>query len=165
MVVGLGVAIALPTRDGLGQQLSTKRESGRAMAVGEEAEVADAMEAGRQDVEEEPAHELVGLERHHLAAAFLPVILPEEADGVVGHGDEAAVGDGDAMGVATEIGQHLLGAAEGRLGVDHPVDPAQRRAVGGEGAGLGERSELAEEAQLAVSEGGGEPFETGGRAP
>jgi hypothetical protein len=27
VVVGLGVALALPIRDGLGQQLSTKRES------------------------------------------------------------------------------------------------------------------------------------------
>ena len=63
------------------------------------------------------------------------------------------------MGVAAEIGQHLLGAAEGRLGVDHPVDPAQRRAVGGEGGGVGERREIAEEAQSAVGEGGGETFE------
>ena len=47
MVVGLGVALALPIRDGLGQQLSTKREAGCAMAIGEEAEVADAVEAGR----------------------------------------------------------------------------------------------------------------------
>ncbi len=106
------------------------------MAIGEEAEVADAMEAGRQDVQEEPAHELARIEPHHLAAAFLPVVLPEETDGIVCHGDEPAVGDGDAMGVAAEIGQHLLGAAEGRFGVDHPVDPAQRRAVRGEGAGL-----------------------------
>jgi hypothetical protein len=124
VVVGLGVALSLPTCDGLGQQLSTKRESSCAMAIGEEAEVADAMEAGRQDVQEEPAHELARIERHDLAAAFLPVVLPEETDGIVCHGDEAAVGDGDAMGVAAEIGQHLLGAAEGRFGVDHPVDPA-----------------------------------------
>ena len=101
-----------------------------------------------------PASSVMTLRRPSLA-----VVLPEEADGVVGHGDEPAVGDGDAVGVAAEIGEHLLGAAEGRLGVDHPVDPAQRRAVGGEGAGLGERSEIAEEAQSAVGEGGGEAFE------
>lgn len=97
MVVGLSVALALPIRDGLGQQLSTKRESSCAMAVGEEAEVADAMEAGGQDVQEEPAHELIGVEGHHLAAALLPIVLPEEADGIVGDGDELAVGDGDTM--------------------------------------------------------------------
>lgn len=54
-VFGLGVALALATRGGLDQQLSTKRESSRAMAIGEEAEVADAMEAGGQDMQEEPA--------------------------------------------------------------------------------------------------------------
>ena len=63
------------------------------------------------------------------------------------------------MGVAAEIGQHLLGAAEGRLGVDHPVDAAQRRAVGGEGAGLGQGGEIAEEAQAAGGEGGAQTFE------
>src|SRR5688500_16883240 len=97
MVVGRGVALALPTRDGLGQQLSTKRESGCAMAIGEEAEVADAVEAGGQDMQEEPTHELGRLEPHDLAAALLAIVLPEEADGVVGDGDEPAVGDGDAM--------------------------------------------------------------------
>jgi len=31
------------------------------------------------------------------------------------------VGDGDAMGVAGEVVEDMLGAAEGRLGVDDPV--------------------------------------------
>jgi hypothetical protein len=94
VVVGIDIAFALPTRDGLSQQLSAKRESRCAMAIGEEPEVADAMEAGGQDVQEEPAHELARIERHDLAAAFLPIVLPEEADGGVGRGDEPAVGDG-----------------------------------------------------------------------
>ena len=37
------------------------------------------------------------------------------------------------MGVAAEIGQHLLGAAERRLGVDHPLDPPQLAEPAGEG--------------------------------
>ena len=53
------------------------------------------------------------------------------------------------MGIAAEIGQHLLGAAEGRLGVDHPLDPAQRAQPMGEGCGSGEAGELAEEAEFA----------------
>ena len=31
------------------------------------------------------------------------------------------VGDGDAMGVAAQIMEHMLRAAEGRFRVDHPV--------------------------------------------
>ena len=39
------------------------------MAVGEQAVVADAMEAVGQDVQQEAAHELAGGEAHHLALA------------------------------------------------------------------------------------------------
>ena len=41
-------------------------------------------------------------------------------------GDQTAVGDGHAMGVAGQIGEHRLGPGEGALGIDHPVDLAQR---------------------------------------
>ncbi len=70
---------------------------------------------------------LARIERHHLAAAFVPIVLPAEADRVVGHGEEPSVRDGDAVGVAAETGQRLPEAAEGRLGVDHPVDPVLHR--------------------------------------
>jgi len=68
------------------------------------------------------------------------------------------------MGIASEIGQHLLGSPERALGVvsktrlrhdDDPVALPQPGAVGGEGVRLGERRELAGEAQAAVGEGAG----------
>lgn len=86
------------------------------MTVGHEAEVPDTVEAGRQDVEQEAAHELAGVEGHDLVASLAAVVLPAEADLAVGHADEPAVGDGDAVGVAPEIRQHLLGPAERALG-------------------------------------------------
>ena len=144
---------------GRGEEAAAEGEPGGAVAVGEEAEVADAVEAGRQDVEQEPAHELAGVEGHDLVATLVAVVLPAEADRVVGHGDEPAVGDGDAVSVAPEIGEDLLGPAEGAFGVDHPVDLPQPGAMGGEGVGLGQRRELAEEAQLACREGLGEALE------
>lgn len=159
MVVGLGGALA-PLIVRLRQQLAAERAPGSTMAVGEEAEVADAVEAGRQNVQEEPADDLGGIERHDLGSAFLPAILPSEADGVVGDGDQAAIGDGDAGGVAPEIGRHLLRAAEGGLGVDPRVDPPQRRATRGGSIRLGQRGKFAEDAQGAVGEGGGEAVET-----
>jgi hypothetical protein len=100
----------------LHQQAPALGEPGGAAAVGEKAEVPDAVEAGRQDVEQEAAHELAGVEGHDLLAALVAVVLPAEADRAVGHADEPAVGDGDAMGVAPEVGQHLLGPAERALG-------------------------------------------------
>ena len=58
-----------------------------------------------------------GRQRHGLVAArpLDPVILPPEGDaGVVGR-DQAAIGDGDAVGVARQIGEHGLGPPNGRL--------------------------------------------------
>ena len=54
----------------------------RAMAVGEQPVMADAVEAIRQDVQQETADELAGGELHHLvlASACLAIILPAEAD-------------------------------------------------------------------------------------
>ena len=90
----------------------------------------------RERVHEEAADELVGFERHDLGAAVVAIILAAEGHLRVGDADQAGVGDRDAMGVA--VGEHLLGAAEGRLGVDDPLDPPQRGETTGEGGGLGE---------------------------
>jgi hypothetical protein len=65
--------------------------------------------------------------------------LPSESD-------QPAVGDGDAMGVAAEIGQHLFGATERRLGIDDPFDASQLVEPGGKGRGLGKTGEVAEKA-------------------
>ena len=89
--------------------------------VGEDAIVTDAHEAGRQDVQEEAADELGGFERHHAAPVAVSVVLVTKAHRIVGETDEPVIGDGDAMGVAAEIVEHLRGAGEGTLGVDHPV--------------------------------------------
>src|SRR5262249_56164847 len=61
---------------------STEFELVGAMAVGEQAVVTDAMEAGWEDVEQEAAHELADVEAHDLAAltAVLAIVLPAETD-------------------------------------------------------------------------------------
>src|SRR5262245_26095870 len=73
--------------------------------AGEQAVVADAVEACGQYVDEEAADELVGGEGHHLVsfAAFDPVVLPLEGDAAVIACDQASIRDGDAVGVAREI--------------------------------------------------------------
>ena len=48
-------------------------------------------------------------------------IAPTKSDLAIGKGDQAMVGDGHAMGVAAQILQHILGAAEGTFQVDDPV--------------------------------------------
>src|SRR5437879_6252709 len=105
-------------RLGDSQQTAAMGQVGGAPAVGEIAVVADAMEAVRQNVEQEAADELVGAKGHHLLLVVVAIILPAEADPALGKTDKAAVGDGNAMGIAGEIIEHLLRSAERALGVD-----------------------------------------------
>src|SRR5438270_13750252 len=61
------------------RQTATIGKLGGALTVGEIAVVADAMEAVGQDVEQEPADELVGAKGHHLLLVVLAIFLPAEA--------------------------------------------------------------------------------------
>jgi hypothetical protein len=101
----------------------------------------------REDVEEEAANELVDSERHCLGFVAGAVVLLPETDMAVFAGEETTIGDGDAMGIAAEIVEHLrqftkpplhpirfdvrkllTSSAERALGVDHPSDrKAQER--------------------------------------
>src|SRR4029077_14586840 len=76
-----------------------------ASAFGEQTVVSDAVQAFGQHVNEEAADELVGGERHTLIsiAALDAVILPLEGDALLVEGNQAAVGDGNAVGVTRQI--------------------------------------------------------------
>ena len=136
-----------------GQHMPAASDVVAAPAIGEEAVVADAMEAVRQAVQKKAADELIGAKRHCPGHAVVSIVLPGEADLAVGERDQSAVGDGDAMGVAAEISQHLFGAAERWLGIDDPVDAPEFVEPGGEDRGLGKTGEIPEEAQLVGIEG------------
>ena len=67
-----------------GEQLARAGDVVGAGAAGEQAVVADAVEALRQDVDQEAADELVGGERHDLLAIATldAIVLPSEGDAV-----------------------------------------------------------------------------------
>ena len=120
-------------RRGDGEGLTTLGELARATARGEEAEVADADEALRQDVQEKASEKFVDVERERADLTPVAIVLPPKRDGVVGDGDEPVIRDGDAVGVSREVVQHVGGTAEGRLGVDHPrlaIERSEKRAKG-----------------------------------
>jgi hypothetical protein len=96
-----------------------------AVAVGKQSEVADLDETGRQDVEQETADEFDRIEGHDAAAVAMTGVAPAEAHMSVVEAEESSVGDGNPMRVAGQVLQHMLGSAERRLGVDHPLSPAQ----------------------------------------
>src|SRR5206468_3948130 len=58
------------------------------------------------------------------------------------------VGDGDAVSIAAEILQDVLGSAEGWFGVNDPVFAEERAQPGREGLGMGERCEFSRQVQL-----------------
>ena len=65
------------------------------------------MEAVRQGVQQEAPDELISRKSHELGLAVMAIILPAEGDFGIGQADQAGVGDGDAVCVSAEIGEHL----------------------------------------------------------
>jgi hypothetical protein len=49
------------------------------------------------------------------------IVFPEKRDPVILERNQSMVGDGDAVGIASEIVQNMLGTAQGCLGIDDPV--------------------------------------------
>ncbi len=125
------------------------------MAIGEKAEVAQAVQAPRQHIAKEATNELMRVQTHDLlsAGSIAAVVLPTEGDVIVIDLDDAAVGDGDAMGRAAETGEYLSGTAEGRLGIDDPVGPPSLREITGEGGWFVEMDKPVGEAQVSPVEG------------
>ena len=83
--------------------------------------MADANQAAGQHVKQESAQELMSGNGHDLLLAAVGIVSPSERDAIVLESHEAMVGDGDTMGIAGQVVENMFGAAERRLGVDHPV--------------------------------------------
>ena len=115
------------------QQSLTERQKSGAATVGEEAEGTNANKATGQHVQQEAAQKLWCLDGHHSLVISVGIISPAEGDLMVGEGDEAMVGDGDAMSVAGEIAEDMMGTAEGWFGIDDPVLTEQRAQESAEG--------------------------------
>ena len=86
-------------------------------------------------------------ELHDLAGAVLAIIFPGESDVIVFDGGQAAVGDVDAVCIATEIGERLGGSTERLLCIKRPSGRAHVRDEGAEAPGIGDIDKVAEEVQ------------------
>src|SRR5215470_15413433 len=62
-------------------------------------------------------------------------------------------GDGNAVSIAAEILQDIVGSAEGWFGVDDPIFGEERTQPGSEELGMGERCEFSGQVQLTAFEG------------
>ena len=63
----------------------------------------DADKAFGKQVQEEAAQELIQRQGHQLVFIVVGGVAPTKGDGVVDQGNQALVGDGDTMGVVTEV--------------------------------------------------------------
>ena len=112
----------------------------------------DAMEASREDVDEETADELAGVQCQGPVAggAVLSIVLDAEGDGTAVEGGDPTRRDRDPMGVARQIGEDGLRPGERRLGVDDPALLADGGKMPDEGIGVGEMGQRAMESKLAA---------------
>ena len=90
-------------------------------SVGEKAEVADAHEPVGQDVEQEAADKLVGVEDQGLFPIAVFAISVAQSDMVLIDGKDAIIGERHAVGVAAEIIENSLGRTEGFFRINDPV--------------------------------------------
>ena len=139
-------------RGELGEQGARLRDAGRAVAVGEQAVMANLDEARRQDVETEAAQELLQRESHRAALAAVGVVFVPEGDRVVGkiQSFQAAVGDGDPVRVAAQVRQDDLRSRKRAFGVDDPLATADATEPPSELCGLRELRLRTGEVELAV---------------
>ncbi len=133
------------------QQRAALREFLLPHTVGQEAEVPQPVEAVRRDVEHQTPQEFHGLERQGAQAVAVLVVLVAEGHLAVLQGDEPVVGDGDAMGIAGQVLEDVLGVLEGLFGVDDPLLVAQRGEEPLPGCGLGKCPTATHEGQLALA--------------
>src|ERR1700693_3949133 len=84
-------------------------------------------------MQQETSQELLRGERHHPLLITVGIIFPAEGNLVLLEGHETMVGDGDTMGVAGKIAQHMVGTSEGWFGIDDPVLTEQGTQEGAEG--------------------------------
>jgi len=150
-MIGRFVGLGLVDWRGDAQQPEGQRHGLLVRRTGEQAVMPDAVEAARQDVDQEAADELVGRQRHDLLtfSAIAAIILVPECHASLVEADEPPVRDGNAVRVAREIGQHRLRPREGRFGIDYPALLTDGREMAQERLAGGEMCVCAEEGQLA----------------
>jgi len=140
---GSGAGFRIDGRRRGSEQSATVLQLLFADAIGEEAEVTDADQSGRQHVEQEAADELDRIQGHGLGAGVIGVVFPVKADVTILQSAKPVIGDGDAMSVASQILEHASWSPKGRLYMNNPFELS-----GGFTHGL-ERRRLCQIAKLA----------------
>ena len=97
-----------------------------AVSIAQEPVIANAVESTGENVEQESPNELLGRERHDFLLIVVAVVPPVEPDLAVFDLQDPMIGNRDPVGVAADVVHHLLGASEGRLGINDPFHITHR---------------------------------------
>ena len=103
------------------EQRPTHPELGLTDTVGQQTIMPNPLEAAGQDMEEEPPKKLDCVQRHRPVAIPVGRVFPAKRHPPVLECQQAAICDRHAMGIAREILQHRPRAAEGWVGLHHPL--------------------------------------------
>jgi len=92
----------------------------RFITGGEDSVVTDFSETGRQDMQHESPYKLSCRHRHGFLSV-ITVVTPRECDFAIFQSQDTMIGDGDAVGVASQIRNDLFGVFERRLTISDPI--------------------------------------------
>jgi hypothetical protein len=136
--------------------LATEGKFVAALAIGQEPELADTLEAAWQDVQEETADELVSRESHGPLLITTDIVFPAKSNVAVLKCEQAVVGDGHPVSVAAQISQDLFWSTEGRLGIDPPLTRTKTPEQTLESWWLGQVGAVAMKGEFAILESFGQ---------
>jgi hypothetical protein len=106
----------------------------------------------RQNVEKETSEELLAGERHLSFLLAVGVVLPGESDLVILKGEQAMIGDGDAMGVASQVAEHTVRSSERGFGINDPILTEESSEEGSERLQVAQRLQASGEDELPLAE-------------
>ena len=89
----------------------------------------------------------------HLAFLLaVGVVLLEEGDTVILKGQQAMIGDGDAMGVASQVAEHAVESSERGFGINDPILTEEGSEEGSERPRVAERLQASGKNELSLAE-------------
>src|SRR5216683_4180782 len=135
-----------------GEQRAAVFQLGLPDAIGQESELTDADQTGRQYVKQEAANELGRFQSHGLGPAAISIVLPLEADAAIFQRSQTMAGNRHTVRVTGQILEDSLGSAKGRLNVNDPWDGLGLLAQEAKLARIAQRAEFAMEVEQVSSE-------------
>lgn len=90
-------------------------------AVAQQTVMSDPHESRGKGVQQKSADEFLGAQAHDLELIAVGIVAPSKAYLAVFEADQAMVSDGHAVGVATEISEHLFGTGAEQAQLTAPI--------------------------------------------